>query len=596
MIILTTQTVNEKLASLRVSMKLRGINGYVIPSADPHLSEYFSPHWAARAYFSGFTGSAGTLVVTENESALWTDGRYYLQASMQLEGSEIRLMRAGEPDCPKLFDYLRDTLPSGGVAALDGMLFSENALCSARATLGQKNIVLRLDGSVVDENWSCRPTEAFTEVFELDEAVAGCSRAEKLAALRARLAEKGAGSTVVASLDSIAWLLNIRADDVHDNPVVASFLYLDAASAVLFTESSRIPADVLAHLAADGVSVMGYHELTRFLEGVSSPEKLLCDPNTLNGQIFAAARSNTNFEIVSDTDPIIAMKAVKNSCELRRQHNAYLKDGCALAEFFSELDERLANGETPTEYELVAPLAAYRRAQSGCLGDSFDAIIAYHRNAAVVHYFPEEDSAATVRPEHLLLVDSGGQYLDGTTDTTRTVALGPVTDEEKRSFTLVLKAHIALSSAVFPEGTSGRALDTLARINLWKYGLNYRHGTGHGVGFLLNVHEGPHSFSGDLPLREGMVITIEPGFYQDGGYGIRTENVSHVVEACRTEYGRFLRLENFTVFPMDTTCIDFSLLTQEEREWLKGYNNDVIDRLSPLVSERARRWLSRYRL
>ena len=589
-------TVNEKLGALRVSMKNRGIDGYVIPSADPHLSEYFSSHWAARAYFSGFTGSAGTLVVTENETALWTDGRYYLQASMQLEGSEIRLMRASEPDCPKVFEYLRDNLPSGGVAALDGMLFSENALTGARKTLAQNDISLRLDGSVIYENWPDRPEEVFTEAFELDESYTGCARSRKLAALREKLAAEGADSIVVASLDSIAWLLNIRANDVHNTPVVAAFLYLNGERAVLFTDSSRIPQELLGRLAADGVSVMGYHDLAGFLGDIGGSERLLCDPDTLNGRIFDAARSNGKLEIISAADPIIAMKAIKNECELRHQHEAYLKDGCALAEFFAELDERLANGETPTESELGATLAAYRRAQSGCLGDSFDAIIAYAKNAAIVHYSPSETGSARLLPEHMLLVDSGGQYLDGTTDTTRTVALGPLTDEERRDFTLVLKAHIALSTAVFPDGTTGRSLDTLSRINLWKHGMNYRHGTGHGVGYLLGVHEGPHNFTGDLPLREGAVITIEPGYYKDGIHGIRIENVSHVVEAFRTEYGRFLRLENFTVFPMDTTCVDFSLLTQEERGWLKSYNNDVIAKLSPLVSDRAKKWLARYRL
>ena len=288
------------------------------------------------------------------------------------------------------------------------------------------------------------------------------------------------------------------------------------------------------------------------------------------------------------------MKAVKNECELRRQHEAYLKDGCALAEFFSELDERLAAGETPTEYDLVAPLAQYRLAQSGSLGDSFNAIIAYRANAAVVHYSPESEGSAEVRPEGMLLVDSGGQYLDGTTDTTRTVALGPLIDEEKRGYTLVLKAHIALASAVFPEGTTGRALDTLARENLWKHGLNYRHGTGHGVGFLLNVHEGPHSFSSDLPLKEGMVITVEPGYYEAGRYGVRIENVYHVVEAYRTEYGRFLRFECFTVFPIDPACVEPSLLTPEESDWLKRYNRSSAERLIPLVGGRAAAWLKKY--
>ena len=589
-------TVNEKLGALRDSMKLRGIDGYVIPSADPHLSEYFSPHWAARAYFSGFTGSAGTLVVTEKESALWTDGRYYLQASMQLEGSEIRLMRASEPDCPRVFDYLRDNLPHGGVAALDGMLFSENALSDARKALAHNDITLRFDSSIIDENWPSRPAEVFTKAFELSDKYTGCARKDKLAALRGKLDANGADSAVVASLDSIAWLLNIRAGDVHNCPVATAFLYIDRERVVLFTDSSRIPDGVLERLSADGVSLMGYHRLTAFLGAIAEPARLLCDPDSINGQIFAAARANNNIEIIAAADPIIGMKAIKNECELRNQHAAYLKDGCALAEFFSEVDERLANGEAPTEYELVSHLAAYRRAQDGCLDDSFDAIIAYGKNAAIVHYSPAETGCAALRPEHMLLVDSGGQYFEGTTDTTRTVALGPVTDEEKRGFTLVLKAHISLSSAVFPEGTSGRSLDTLARINLWKHGLNYRHGTGHGVGYLLNVHEGPHSFSVDLPLREGMVITIEPGYYADGNYGIRIENVSHVVEACRTEYGRFLRLENFTVFPMDTTCVDFALLSQDEREWLKTYNNDTIARLSPLVSDRARKWLARYRL
>jgi len=587
-------TVDQKLGALRASLASRGLDAFVIPSADPHHSEYFSPHWAARAYFSGFTGSAGTLVVTMSESGLWTDGRYFLQAERQLAGSEIRLFRDREPDCPKLFDWLRDSLPSGSRVGLDGMLFSEKELEDARGTLAEKGVTLVLDGSVVDENWPDRPAEVFTEAFELDESVTGCPRSKKLAALREKLGENGADSAVIASLDSIAWLLDLRAADVHDNPVLAAFLYVAADGAVLFTEASRIPADVAAHLAADGVSILGYRGLPAFLEGLSAPSRVLCDPRLLSGSLFEAVRRNSALTPVCADDPVAAMKAVKNECELRRQHEAYLKDGCALAEFFSELDERLAAGETPTEYDLVAPLAQYRLEQSGSLGDSFNAIIAYRANAAVVHYSPESEGSAEVRPEGMLLVDSGGQYLDGTTDTTRTVALGPLTDEEKCGYTLVLKAHIALASAVFPEGTTGRALDTLARENLWKHGLNYRHGTGHGVGFLLNVHEGPHSFSVDLPLKEGMVITVEPGYYEAGRYGVRIENVYHVVEACRTEYGRFLRFECFTVFPIDPACVEPSLLTPEESDWLKRYNRSSAERLIPLVSGRAAAWLKKY--
>ncbi|MBE6884131.1 MAG: aminopeptidase P family protein [Ruminococcaceae bacterium] len=588
------QTTNEKIASLRHSMKTRGISAYVIPSADPHLSEYFSAHWAARAYFSGFTGSAGTLVVTDKMSGLWTDGRYYLQASMQLADSEITLFRAADPDCPKIFDYLSQSLPSGSTVALDGMLFSENALTEARSTLTKKDIRLCLDSSVVEENWPDRPAECFTEIFELDESHSGCSRPEKLIQLRSRLKEKGADATVIAGLDSIAWLLNLRASDISKSPVFISFLYISLDAACLFTELSRLPENIAEKLKTDGIELRPYTALSAYISEISILQKLLCDPDTLNAAIFSTIRSNSLLDIIPGNDPVIDMKAIKNPCELRCQQEAYLRDGCALAEFFAELFENLENGETPTEYELTKKLSAYRLAQPGCTGDSFGAIIAYRQNAAIVHYSPSQNNSAVIHPEHMLLVDSGGQYLNGTTDTTRTVALGPISDEEKRDFTLVLKGHIALAEAVFPEGTTGRNLDPICRVQLWKYGLNYRHGTGHGVGFMLNVHEGPHNFSGNVPLREGMVITIEPGFYHDGSHGIRTENVYYVTKAFSGEYGHFLRFENFTLFPIDTNCVDFALLSTDEKTWLQNYNRTVLEQLSPLVSHRAEQWLRRF--
>ncbi|MBQ3050258.1 MAG: aminopeptidase P family protein, partial [Oscillospiraceae bacterium] len=406
--------------------------------------------------------------------------------------------------------------------------------------------------------------------------------------------ENGATATVIPGLDSIAWLLNMRAADIPGSPVFISFLYVSGSSAALFTESSRLPKEIAENLSAAAIEIHPYEALTDFVAAIPTEEKLFCDPSALNGAVFSAIRSNPNLSVVNGKDLVTLMKACKNPCEIKNQHQAYLREGCAFAEFFAELFENLEKGETPTEYELRCRLAALRREQKGCLGDSFGGIFAYRDNAAIVHYSPAEVGSAAVLPEHMLLVDSGGQFVDGTTDTTRTVALGATTDEERRDFTLVLKGHIAIATAIFPEGTTGKNIDSLCRANLWKYGLYYRHGTGHGVGYLLNVHEGPQSFSANVELKEGMVITNEPGFYKEGSHGIRTESVYYVTEAFVTEYGRFLRFECFTVFPIDNTCVDFSLLTAEETEWLRNYNKTSIEKLLPLVSKRAQSWLKRY--
>lgn len=586
-------TVNEKLGLLRQKMSQAGIAACIIPSADPHMSEYFSDHWKTRAFLSGFSGSAGTVAVTMDESGLWTDGRYYTQAAGELEGSEIRLFRASDRGCPTYYNYLADHLPKGSVIGLNGMLFPADLLEKMGKIFEKKGITVNLAVDFANEIWENRPPEHYTEIYCLDECYTGRPAKEKLAALREELKKAEADALVISKLDCIAWLFNIRSSDIFCNPVVIAYAYVDETRAVLFTERSRMPENAAENLKENGVTIQGYDEILSFIQGLAQKSRVLCDKQELNGALYRQVMDNPNLTMVKATNPVFLMKSRKNPTENRCTYNAYLKDGCALAEFYAWLEDAMDRGETLREYDLTLKLSSLRAAQPLNRGDSFPAIVAYRENAAMMHYAPKEEGSKLLEKSHLLLIDSGAQYLDGTTDITRTIALGPVTDEEKRDFTNSLKGAIRLMQAVFLEGTSGKQLDILCREPLWRLGLNYRCGTGHGVGFHLNVHEGPQGFNGDVKLEPGMVLTVEPGVYTEGSHGIRTENVVEVVMGDKTEYGQFLRFENFTRVPIDTACIEPSLLDQEEVDWLNQYHALVYKEVAPLVSDRARQWLEK---
>ncbi len=589
-------TVNEKISKVRSMMQENGINAYIIPSSDPHMGEYVSDHWKTRAFISGFSGSAGTVVITLNNSGLWTDGRYYVQAAAELEGSEVKLFRAAEPDCPTFTQYAYDCLKEGDTVAINGELFSAEAVKNMKALFGKKNISVNTKVDYANDVWEDRPEEDLTEIFYLDEKYCGRSAADKVDDVRKALKEKGACAIVVNKLDNIAWLFNIRANDVAYNPVAVAYAYIDEKNAVFYTAKKRLPKEVEERLNKNGVTVREYDEIFADIAAVSEKSNVLCDTSELNGKLYEVVCENKNLTPVNAADPIFLLKARKNETETANTFTAYLKDGCALAEFYSWIEEELEKGNKFTEYDLTEKLAEIRSMQENNKGESFNAIIAYMENAAMMHYAPKPDTSKVIERHNLLLVDSGGQYFEGTTDTTRTFAMGPISDEERRDFTITLKGVIALSTAVFKKGSTGATLDCLSRVNFWKYGLDYRCGTGHGVGFMLNVHEGPQGFGGganQTVLEPGMVLTIEPGVYTEGSHGIRTENTVVIREGETTEYGTFYYFEPFTVVPIDIDCIDKSMLTADEINWLNDFHKHVYEKVSPLVSERARKWLEK---
>lgn len=587
-------TANEKISKIRALMMQNGISAYIIPSADPHMSEYFSNRWKTRAYVSGFTGSAGTFVITETASGLWTDGRYYVQAAAELEGSEATLFKAREPGCPTVTQYLLDNLKEGSVVGLNGTIFSADAVKAMKKDFEKKSIAIDKTLDFANEIWEEREPETSTQVYHLNACDAGKSVAGKLSMVREKIKAAEANGLVISRLDCIAWLYNIRANDVQNSPVVISYAFVSEKEALLFTDPARVPAETVNMLAENGVVLKPYDEIFAYVEHLDEKMTVICDEKEVNYTLYGKVEDNKSLTPKNASNPIQLLKACKNEVETKNTYQAYIEDGCAEVEFYGWLFEELEKGTPLTEWTVSEKLHEFRAQRKSFRDESFTSIIAYRENAAMMHYAPKADTAKPLEKAGLLLNDSGGQYLYGTTDTTRTVALGEISDLERRDFTLVLKAVIALSTAVFKEGTTGANLDCLSRNVLWKYGLDYRCGTGHGVGYLLNVHEGPQGFGvKDIPFEEGMVLTIEPGIYTEGSHGIRTENTAVVVKDQKTEYGQFYRLDCFTVVPIDTTCLALNMMNQEEIDWLNAFQKRCYDTLSPLVSERGLAWLTK---
>lgn len=589
----------QKLLLIREAMKTEKIDAIIIPSSDPHMSEYLPEYWKTRAFISGFTGSAGTLVVMQEEAGLWTDGRYYVQAEKQLMGSGITLFRAADAGCPSFTEYLATALPQDSVVGINGLVFSQKAICDMESNFKAKNISLKLDVDIANHIWTDRPKLQLAEAFFLDTCYSGLSAAEKVKNLKEKLRQSLTDAVVISKLDSIAWLFNIRGYDIKNAPVVISYAAVTPGETVLFTEMSRIPSDVCKMLSENQISLRPYEDIFPFLSSIDIPLSCSCDLQEINGMLYRVLEENPKISIVPQESPVAFMKAVKNETENAGTEQAYFKDGCALAEVYAELFETLDNKEElPDEYEITLRLEHYRSRQPDFLENSFDPIVCYKANAAMMHYSPLKDCCSKLAPEGMLLIDSGGHYKNGTTDITRTVALGPLTNTEREDFTLSLKGFITLTNAVFKDGMTGQELDILCREPLWKKGLDYRCGTGHGVGFVLNIHEGPHGLgaanrANTYPLHENMVITIEPGVYREGSHGVRTENVVRIVRAFETEYGCFLKFKVFTLVPIDTACIDQSLLSDEEILWVDEYNRHVLDSLKGHVSQRACKWLER---
>lgn len=582
-------TIQPRLDALRSHMKANGIYATVLPQIDPHQSEYLADHWQARRYMSGFTGSAGDLVVTLDKALLWTDSRYFIQAARQLDGTGIVLMKDGLAETPSIAQWLGANVPAGQYVGIDGMLFSHAAVSALAQSLAAHNVELLTDFDPVDGIWTDRPALPQDKIFIHDIKYAGQGASEKIDAVIDSLRSRNLDAILISALDEIAWTLNIRGTDVTCNPVATSFLFISPKGSTLFIDPVKTDDDVIAYLREAGVATAPYTSILDFLSTLA-PQKVLVDEARTAERICSALGSNRR----NGASPIPMLKGCKNKIQIEGTRSAMERDGAALVKSFIEIEKRLAAGEPITEITVADILQKHRSAQPLYFDLSFDTIAGYAAHGAIVHYSATKESDATLHPTGLLLIDSGAQYLDGTTDITRTIALGTPTAQEKSDFTLVMKGHIALGTAIFPEGTRGAQLDALARQFLWKHGLSYLHGTGHGVGHFLNVHEGPQSIrlnENPTPLTPGMITSNEPGVYREGVHGIRCENLVLTVQAFTTEFGRFLKFETLTLFPFDRKLFELSMMTPDEIRWVNEYHATVYARLAPLLTTDEQEWL-----
>ena len=577
-------TIAERINVLRKKMAECGLDAYYIPTSDPHQSEYLAEHDKTRVFISGFTGSAGAVLVTKDKAFLWTDGRYFLQAEQELRGSGIILQKSGEPNVPTVFEYLADTLPQGSKIGMDGKVVSVNAFAQFTASLPAITFVL--DRDLIGEMWEKRPGPVLSAASLHDTRYTGASAADKIKAVRTVLKEKKAGATIIGALEDICYLFNIRGRDIECTPVVTAYALIDRETARLYIDTRQMTAEVKAALEKEGVSVAPYEAVFADAEKLSGT--VYIDPARTN--VFL--RNKIKADILEGLNITAAMKAVKNEVEIANYRNAFLKDGIAMVKILKWVEDHAAAGVT--EWDVSEQLLRFRAEQPGFLEASFTTIAGYGANAAIIHYGPKKETAAVLQPKGFLLLDSGGQYLDGTTDITRTIPLGPLTEAEKEDYTLVLKGHIQLALAKFPENTTGYKLDAFARAPLWQYGKDYKHGTGHGVGYVLSVHEGPQNIGLryiDYPMKSGMITSNEPGFYCAGSHGIRIENLTLTKEWKTTEYGTFLQLETMTICPIDTRPVIKELLNPEEIGWLNEYNRMVYTALESHLDEAHRTFL-----
>lgn len=586
-------TVAERVEDLRRLMKDRGIHAYIIPSSDPHQSEYVPEHFKSRAFISGFTGSAGTVVVTMDKAGLWTDGRYYIQAEKQLEGSGIKLFRAGQPDVPTFTDWTFDELSDGQCVGFDGRLLSVANVKEMREKFDRKGLKINSKYDLIDEIWKDRPQLPVEPLYIHETRFAGKTAKEKLDEVRAEMDKQGALYYLLSSLDDIAWLFNLRGNDIVNNPVFISFALISKDRAELFIDRRKVSQEVRDELLNNGVYVEEYERINDKLASLKKGDRILLDPRRVNIALYNAICKEA--QIINGDNITTKLKSIKNDIEIRNLRNCQVRDGVAMVKFLYWLERNLASGEV-TEISASDMLEKYRSEQEYYKGLSFDTIAGYKDHAAMMHYKAVPETQYKLKNEGMYLVDSGGQYLDGTTDITRTIVLGKLSEEEKRDFTLVLKGHIALASIKFLYGATGSSLDVLARQPIWEMGIDYKCGTGHGVGYMLNVHEGPQSISprpNNVVLEAGMIITNEPGIYKEGKYGIRTENMMLVVQDEKTEFGQFMKFESLSYCPIDIDGIDVSMLSQREKQWLNCYHRKVYELLSPHLNEEEREWLKK---
>ena len=584
--------VNKRLEDLREIMRREHLAACIFPSTDPHQSEYVADHWKSREWISGFNGSAGTAVVTLKSAALWTDSRYFLAAEEQLKGSEFQLMKLKIEGTPTIAQWIGQECGAGAEVAVDGMVNSANAVKELIADLRKEGgITLRTNLDPLKQIWTNRPPipENPVELFPIE--YAGEATHDKISRIRQALRKKHADGMLMSALDDIAWTLNLRGTDVHCNPVFVSYLLIAPSEVTLFINKAKLTSEVQAYLRTEGIKVAGYDEVKQGLKDYFA-YNILLDPDEVNYTLYKAVTR----EIIEEESPVKRMKTVKNETEIVGFRRAMLKDGIALVKFLKWLSGYIGRPEIAqlTEISVDQKLTSLRAEQPLYRDISFDTIAGYGAHGAIVHYEATPETDIPLQPKGLLLLDSGAQYLDGTTDITRTIALGPLTDEEKKIYTLVLKGHIQIELCKFPSGSSGTQIDILARKDMWREGLNYLHGTGHGVGTYLNVHEGPHQFRMEwkpAPLVAGMTITDEPGIYLPGRCGARTENTLLIKPYMETEFGKFLQFESLTLCPIDKAPIILDMMTQEEIDWLNAYHQQVFEVLSPHLSVDEKDWL-----
>ena len=584
--------IKDRITALRDFMSQNGISAFIVPSTDPHSGEYVPAHWESRKWLSGFSGSAGTAVVTKDNAGLWTDSRYFIQAEEQLEGTGIQLFKDRLPETPSISEWLGSVLNKGEKVGIDGWVNSMQEAAGLRKELQTYGLELTLVEDPFQYIWYDRPTLPQTPVFIHGLEYAGVSCSEKISKIKESIKSKGATSIILSSLDEIAWTLNLRGDDVHCNPLFISYLFLSENKNTLYILEEKVTEEVRSYLKEHEVELEDYKNFSKNLKAFSGKDKeLLQISPQANEALYTLASQHTNVTIAPS--PVALMKAHKNPTEIAGFRKAMERDGVAMVKFLRWLKDAVKTGEE-TELSVDEKLYELRAEQANFKGISFDTIAGYKEHAAIVHYEATPETSAPLKPEGMLLLDSGAQYLDGTTDITRTIVLGPLTEEEKQDYTLVLKGHLQLQNAEFPAGTCGTQLDVLARIAMWKAGINYLHGTGHGVGQFLSVHEGPHQVRmNHMPtlLEPGMTLTDEPGIYKAGRHGIRIENTLVIVPAQESEFGTFYKFEPLTLCPIDKEAILVDMLNDEELSWFNEYHQMVYNRLKPFLNEQEQAWL-----
>ncbi len=590
-------TVPERISALRSLMEEKGYDVYLVPTDDSHQSEYVGEYFKARAFITGFTGSAGTAVITKTDAGLWTDGRYFIQAATQLEGSGITLFKAGQPDVPTIEAYITDVIPEGGTLGFDGRVVAMGQGQALKAALAAKNARIDYSEDLIDRIWEDRPALSTKPAFALGVEYTGESTADKLSRIREAMKKEGADVHILAALDDICWTTNLRGNDIEYFPLLLSYAVITMDDMKLYVDETKLTAEMKESLAKDGISIHPYNAVYEDIKGLSAKDGVLVDPSRLNYALYNNIPKEA--KVIEQMNPEVLMKAMKNDTELKNIVNAHIKDGTAVTRFMCWLKKNIGKTEI-TEISAAKKLDSFRREQEGYLWQSFEPICGSGEHGAIVHYAATPETNVPVTTNGLFLTDTGGGYMEGSTDITRTFAFGELTDRMKEDFTTVLLCNLHLARVVFPHGISGFNLDAMARTPAWERGMDYNHGTGHGVGYLMNIHEAPAGFRCAVREKErnilepGMVITNEPGIYIEGSHGIRIENEMIVRKGPKTEYGQFLYFEPITYVPIDLDAVDPNMMKQEDKDQLNAYHEKVYELISPHLNDEEKEWLKEY--